>query len=244
MEPDLVVLIHGAGENHTRWRYQSRWLRSRGLEVVALDLPGHGEDHGEPLATVEEMASWVASQFDRSAAVVGHSLGGLIAMELTRIRPDLVERLVLSGTSTSIEVNPELAEAADDRLDKAVAMIVGWSYDPIGRLGGHPDPGMAAAIVTGRLLESELGNLGIDLRATGAYAGGEEAAASIKVPTLVIAGGFDRMVPLASVRRLAAAIEGAQLEILETAGHMMVSELPNEVRGLLANFLLVSFRPA
>lgn len=190
------------------------------------------------------MAAWVAGQFDRPVAVVGHSMGGLIALELTRIRPDLVARLVLTGTSTSIEVNSELQEAADNRLDKAVSMIVGWSYDPIGRLGGHPDPGIAPAIVSGRLLESELGNLGIDLRATGAYGRGAEAAASVKVPTLVIAGGLDRMVPLTSVRRLAAAIDGAQLEVVERAGHMMVTEAPNEVRKLLASFLLLTFRPA
>ncbi len=212
--------------------------------MIAVDLPGHGEDHDQPLGTVEEMAAWVAGQFDRPVAVVGHSMGGLIALELTRIRPDLVARLVLTGTSTSIEVNPELQEAADNRLDRAVSMIVGWSYDPIGRLGGHPDPGIAPAIVSGRLLESELGNLGIDLRATGAYGRGAEAAASVKVPTLVIAGGLDRMVPLASVRRLAAAIDGAQLEVVERAGHMMVTEAPNEVRKLLASFLLLTFRPA
>ena len=211
---------------------------------MALDLPGHGDDPGEPLGRVEEMALWVAGQLDRPAAVVGHSLGGLIALELTRVRPDLVEQLVLTGTSTSIEVNPELQAAADNRQERAVAMIVGWSYDPIGRLGGHPDPGMAAAIVSGRLIESELGNLGIDLRATGSYTGGAAAAANIKVPTLVIAGGLDRMVPLASVQRLASAIAGAQLEILEGAGHMMVTESPNEVRKLLERFLLLTFRAA
>jgi pimeloyl-ACP methyl ester carboxylesterase len=212
--------------------------------VASLDLPGHGDNDDEPLSTVEEMASWVAGQIDGPAAVVGHSMGGLIALELARTRPDLVDRLFLTGTSTSIQVNPELQQAADDRLSKAVAMIVGWSYDPIGRLGGHPDPGIAPAIVTGRLLESELGNLGTDLRATGSYGRGEESAASVRVPTLVVAGGVDRMVPLASVKRLAAAIDGARLEILEKAGHMMVTDSPNEVRELLASFLLVTFRPA
>ena len=190
------------------------------------------------------MAAWVAGQFDRPVAVVGHSMGGLIALELTRIRPDLVAWVWLSCIPTSIAFTSYLKDAADNGLDKAVSMIVGWSYDPIGRLGGHPDPGIAPAIVSGRLLESELGNLGIDLRATGAYGRGAEAAASVKVPTLVIAGGLDRMVPLASVRRLAAAIDGAQLEVVERAGHMMVTEAPNEVRKLLASFLLLTFRPA
>jgi pimeloyl-ACP methyl ester carboxylesterase len=212
--------------------------------VASLDLPGHGDDHGEPLSTVEEMASWVAGQFDGPAALVGHSMGGLIALEMARTCPHLVDRLFLTGTSTAIQVNPELQQAADDHLTKAVAMIVGWSYDQLGRLGGHPDPGIAPAIVTGRLLESELGNLGTDLRATGSYTRGQESARSIRVPTLVIAGGVDRMVPLASVKRLAAAIDGAQLEILEKAGHMMVTDSPNEVRELLANFLLVTFRSA
>jgi pimeloyl-ACP methyl ester carboxylesterase len=52
------------------------------------------------------------------------------------------------------------------------------------------------------------------------------------------------MVPLNSVQRLAAAIDGSRLEVISGAGHMMVTEAPNEVRKLLASFLLLSFRPA
>lgn len=209
---------------------------------MAVDLPGHGRNRAQGLASVEEMAAWVAEQFDRPAAVVGHSMGGLIALEVARTRPDLVARLVFSSAAASIPVNPDLQEAADARLPKAVSMIVGWSYDPIARLGGHPDPGISPTIVTARILESELHNLGSDLRATGSYQRGAEAAAGIKVPALVIGGARDHMVPLESIRRLAAAIPGAELAVLERAGHMVPTESPHEMRALLGS--LLALRPA
>jgi pimeloyl-ACP methyl ester carboxylesterase len=210
---------------------------------MALDLPGHGQSVAQALTSVEEMAAWAATQYKRPATIVGHSMGGLIALELARSYPQLVDRLVLTGTATSIPVNPELQHAADAHDPRAVSMIVGWSYDPIARLGGHPDPGIAPALVTGRLLESELHNLGTDLRATSSYQRGAEAAAAVNVPTLVIAGAQDRMVPLASVRTLAEAISSAQLAVIESAGHMMGTETPNEVRRLLEAFLLLGLRP-
>ena len=78
----LLVLVHGAGGNHTSWRYQARWLARHGYRVNALDLPGHGGDPSEPLASVEAIAAWVADSVKEPAVLIGHSLGGLVGLEL------------------------------------------------------------------------------------------------------------------------------------------------------------------
>ena len=58
-ESPTVFLIHGAGMNATVWQMQTRYLASKGINVLAIDLPGHGSSEGNGLETIEDMALWV-----------------------------------------------------------------------------------------------------------------------------------------------------------------------------------------
>ncbi|CAN5765054.1 MAG: alpha/beta hydrolase [Acidimicrobiia bacterium] len=231
----LVGLIHGAGSNHTVWRYQTRLLANRGYRVMAFDLPGHGSNPEPALRSVEGMAAWVADRIPKPGTIIGHSLGGLISLELARTRPELVERLGLFGCRSQMSVTPELQRRADAFDLAAVALIVGWSYS--GHLGAHPEPGVSPAGVTARLLESELTNLGGDLAACSAYQLGSEAAGELKVPTLVVAGGHDRMAALAGVVEMAESIHDARLVVIPYGGHFMITDSPDAVRKALSTFL-------
>src|SRR5450631_4327370 len=80
-----IVLLHGAGFDHTAWALHSRWFAHHGHGVLAPDLPGHGRSSGAPLATIAEMADWTAALLDTAGAakarLIGHSMGSLIALE-------------------------------------------------------------------------------------------------------------------------------------------------------------------
>lgn len=231
----LVALVHGAGSNHTVWRYQTRFFANRGYRVMAFDLPGHGSNPEPGLRSVAEMSVWVGDRLSEPGAIIGHSLGGLIALELARTRPDLVERLGLLACSSRMAVNPNLQQAADACDPRAVGMIVGWSYS--GHIGRHPEPGIDPRRVTARLLESELTNLGRDLSASSAYEDGAEAVRAVKMPALVIAGGRDRMAPLVGVKATSAAIDDAQFLFIANGGHFMNTDSPEAVRKSLSTFL-------
>lgn len=230
-----VVLVHGAGGNHTSFRYQTRWLDRRGHRARAIDLPGHGSNREPPLLTVEELADWVASRIDEPAAFVGHSLGGMIALQLAATKPDLVTGLVMIGSALQMPVSAELAAAADAREPAAVALMIGWSFDQKGRLGGHPDPGIAPSQVISRTIEAELESLSSDLQAAAGY-DGSRAARSVSAPTLVVGGLRDRMVSPTAVESLSRAIDGAFLRFLDS-GHMIMTEAPDALRIELGNFL-------
>ena len=92
-----AVFIHGAANDHSVWSLQSRYFSFHGWNVLALDLPGHGQSAGSPCATIADYAEWVATFLDavgvRAAVVVGHSMGSLTALELSARRPDLVGKL-------------------------------------------------------------------------------------------------------------------------------------------------------
>src|SRR3981189_2809892 len=78
-----IVLLHGAGFDHTTWALHSRWFAHHGYGVLAPDLPGHGRSAGAPLATIVDMADWTAALLDASGAekakLVGPSMGSLLA---------------------------------------------------------------------------------------------------------------------------------------------------------------------
>ena len=80
-----VVILHGAGFDHSTWALHSRWFAHHGFSVLAPDLPGHGRSSGTPLSTIADMADWTAALLAAAGAprakLIGHSMGSLIALE-------------------------------------------------------------------------------------------------------------------------------------------------------------------
>src|SRR5260370_17490584 len=99
-----VVLLHGAGFDHTIWALHSRWFAHHGFGVLAPDLPGHGRSAGAPLASIEAMADWTVALMDAAGALrgklIGHSLGSLLALEASAPHPPRPTDLSLTPTST------------------------------------------------------------------------------------------------------------------------------------------------
>src|SRR6202453_3652022 len=92
-----IVLLHGAGFDHSTWALHSRWFAHHGHAVLAPDLPGHGRSSGQPLPTIADMADWTAALLDAAGAskarLVGHSMGSLIAIETAARHPSKVTAL-------------------------------------------------------------------------------------------------------------------------------------------------------
>src|ERR1043165_3907315 len=125
-----IVLLHGAGFDHTTWALHSRWFAHHGYGVLAPDLPGHGRSGGAPLSTIAEMADWTASLLDTAGAakawLVGHSMGSLIAIETAARHPARVSALSLIGTAASMTVGPDLLTAAEANDHSAVDVGSLW----------------------------------------------------------------------------------------------------------------------
>ena len=107
-----VVFIHGALNDHSVWTLLARWFAHHGYGVLAVDLPGHGRSAGPPLPSVEALADWVLALLDaagvQQAALVGHSMGSLIALEAAARAPERVTRLVMLGTAYPMKVSDAL----------------------------------------------------------------------------------------------------------------------------------------
>ena len=233
-----VVMLHGAGFDHTIWALHTRWFAHHGYGVLAPDLPGHGRSGGAPLATVADMADWTAALLDTAGAakarLVGHSMGSLIALETAARHPARVSSLGLIGTAATMTVGPDLLKAAQANEAAAIDMVSIWGLGFQAELGGSLAPGLWMHSGAQRVLEQcRPGVLFNDLAACNAYQGALAAAAKITVPTTFILGERDMMTPARAGQALAAALPNSRTVVLRGAGHMMMVERPDELLAAL-----------
>jgi pimeloyl-ACP methyl ester carboxylesterase len=233
-----IVLLHGAGFDHTTWALHSRWFAHHGFGVLAPDLPGHGRSSGAPLASIADMADWTAALLDASgvakARLIGHSMGSLIALETAARHPAKVSGLSLIGTAATMTVGPDLLKAAEANDHSAVDMVSIWGLGFQAELGGSLAPGLWMHSGAQRVLEQcRPGVLFNDLSACNAYQNALTAAAQVSVPTSFILGERDMMTPLKAGKALAAATPNSRTVVLSGAGHMMMVERPDELLAAL-----------
>ena len=244
LNPDepAVILIHGNGLDRTVWQLQTRSYANRGRRALAVDLPGHGKSEGPALQTVEEMADWVIRFMDaaevKTATLVGHSMGSLVALEAAARNPDRVDKLAMLGAAATMPVHPELLAAAERNEVLAPELIVYWGLGLKAKTGGHPSPGLWVHMAIQALLEnSAAGVLHIGLSACNAYQGGADAAKKVTCQTRLVLGRDDMMCPLKNAEPLMDGIANAETVIIERCGHMLTLERPNQVHDALNDFI-------
>lgn len=236
-----IVFLHGAGMDHIVWQLPARSFAWGGYSVLAPDLPGHGRSEGPALDSVAAMADWVAALLDaaglKEAALVGHSMGGAIAIETAASSEKRISRIALLGTAAAIPVHRDLLTAAGEAPDTAYAMMTAWAHGARAKLGGNPAPGMWMTGGAMALFQRNApGVLQTDLAACNAWKTGAEAARQVACPTLVVLGSNDIMTPSRNGRELAGSIPGSRSVSIEHSGHMMLSEAPDAVLDALQAF--------
>ncbi len=233
-----VVFLHGAGLDHSVWALLARSFAHHGFGVLAPDFPGHGRSAGAPLSSVAALADWtaalIAAAGTPAARLVGHSMGSLVAVETAARHPDKVTALGLIATAAPMRVSDELLSAAKANEHAAIDMISIWGHGYHAALGGSLAPGLWMLGGGERLLErARPGVIFADLSACNDYRDALAAAAKVAVPSIVIQGTRDLMTPAKSGRAIAAVMPNCRVAMIEGAGHMLMSERPDEVLAAL-----------
>lgn len=237
-----IVFIHGAGLDHTVWTLFNRYYARNGFNSIAVDLPGHGRSGGEPPPSIEASARWLLEFIHalnmEQAALVGHSMGALVALEAAAQHRARVRKLALLGAAAAIPVNDLLLDSAAADDHHALELLTGWGYGRRAHYGGHRMPGIWMCGGGLRTLErAAAGVLHTDLVATNGYDGGEAAAASLACPALVVIGERDLMTPAKRGAALAGLMADATTVVIPKAGHIMLDEAPDETLDALRDFL-------
>lgn len=237
-----IVFIHGAANDHSVWVLQSRYFAYHGWNVLAPDLPGHGKSDGPAFDSITGAAQWVIRLFDaagaKSAALVGHSMGSLIALDAAAANPGRVTRIALIGTLVPMPVSEPLLAASKANDHAAYEMINVFGHSGAAQIGGNRVPGIWMMGSTMRLMErSGAGVLFADFTACNTYTTGLAAAEKVKCPALLVLGQRDQMTPAKATKDLAAKLAGSRTIILEGAGHALMAERPDEVLDALIGHL-------
>ena len=245
-----VVFIHGALNDHSVWTLLARSLAHHGHAVLAVDLPGHGRSSGLPLADVEAMAAWIWALLDAAgvdrAALVGHSMGSLIALEAAGQKPGRAMNLVMVATAYPMKVSDALLTTARDQPLAAIDLVNGFSHSTWAAKPSFPGPG-AWLQGGGRALmrrmqarQTAVNLFAHDFGVCDAYAGGMAAAARVTCPASLILGTRDQMTSPKQTAGLIGALQAQQ--VLLPAGHALMQEAPDETLAALRQALAVQLR--
>ena len=241
--PEVLLLLHGIGSNSRSFRHQLDGL-SDAYSVIAWDAPGYGRSE-DPVApfSLADLADRAVELLDElqidSAHVLGLSMGGVVAQLVYHRYPRRVRSLILADTNPGggAVAEPERSERVRQRLD---------ALDRL-RPQGMAEQRAPNLVRPGAPLEliAELTSIMAEVRPAGYRAaaialGNTDLTAklsTIRVPTLVIHGEQDRVVPLETARMLAATIPDARLVIIPDAGHVSNQEQPSTFNNAVRAFL-------
>jgi pimeloyl-ACP methyl ester carboxylesterase len=232
-----VVFVHGAGLDHSWFGLQSRYFGYHGWNVLALDLPGHGRSAGPALATVEQMADWVAAVLKTlkipKASLVGHSMGSLVLLEFAARHAAQCERIALIAVAFPMRVSPDFLDAAKrDHID-AFDMHTIWGHAAQVPLGGDPTPGMwMYGDTQARLERLAPGVLYNDLKACNDYV----LEGDVSCPALFILGKRDMMTPPKAASDLTKRLKNSKSVLIDFSGHSLMSEAPDATLDALIDF--------
>ncbi len=235
-----VVFIPGSGLDHRSWAMQTRWFAFHGYSVLAPDFPGHSLSAGEPLEDIASMADWLWQIIDEQGVeqvvLIGHSQGGLVALEAANLHPERCRALCLVATGLTIPVNQQLIDAAKSSPPQAASAMLQWGFGQAHNFGCATVPGQAPIGIGAQIMQNN--PLYEDLLACNDYASDSERLASLTMPAQLILARQDKMTPARSGRALAAALPNVQSIVeLDGVGHMLPIEAPDRCLHELKQFI-------
>jgi len=238
-----LLLIHGSGGSRLSWRPQIRGL-DREINVAALDLPGHGLSTGPPAENLAGCVSFLRlalkkldSQnpfWNRPYFLGGASLGGAVALETALDAPESLAGLILISTGARLSVTSKLI--CDLKQDYAGAL------ENLAALMHAPQVDPALVRQTRQLLiEADPQVMLSDLKVARDF-DRQSRLSEIKLPTLVVYGAEDQLLPLEAARELSLGIPGARLEIIDRAGHLVTVEQHREINRAILDFVQANYK--
>ena len=234
-----VVFVHGFLGGSRQWQHQVEALSERA--VIALDLPGFGASADlAPLDTIAAYGTWVLDALTTRGIehfdLVGHSMGGMIAQDITAQAPERVERLVLYGTGTTGElpgrfetIETSKKRAQKDGADATARRIAATWFLNTCDADAYEDCAQIAQL-------SSLTTLLAGLEAMQAWDGAAHLP-SIRAKTMVLWGDKDRTYPWSQTEKLWTTIPNSSLAVLPDCAHAAHLEKPHLFNALIRDFL-------
>jgi non-heme chloroperoxidase len=242
-----IVLAHGWTADRRVWAAVARRLMAEGRRVVVYDQRGHGASTiGWDGMTIEALADDLRAVLEavdaHDSVIGGHSMGGMGAQMFALRHPDVlaerVKALVLISTAAAHVSSSQLAARATGRLMGSPAVQRAMASDTVGPFLVRGSHGRRVSLTA---LDATRGSwLGTrpEVRAgflpALAHLDLTTRLPAVKIPTVVVTGSRDTLLPARRSRQIASLIPGARLEVLPGAGHQLPFETPERLAAILA----------
>lgn len=230
----LILYIHGAGSNG-HFAYKLLDILAVNHSPLSFDFPAHGRSSGiDSLGSITAYSDFTHSLWKtlgiRPTVLMGHSMGGAIAMDLALRHPEMVDGLILTCTAAAFNI-------PDERVETWTQVMKGRRSQPFTKESCSPktpqdivQQGWMEQIKTDpRVRYFDLvACQQVDLRSR---------LAEIRTPTLILTGQDDTTTPVAQSEELRDQIPGAQLTVVQDAGHWLPIEKPQAACDAIQTFL-------
>ncbi|HHW38635.1 MAG TPA: alpha/beta hydrolase [Bacillales bacterium] len=218
------LFIHGAGGSSTKWRNVPPFLNED--SATFLDLPGHGQNRSICASTIEEFASVLSKDIQDDVIVVGHSMGGLIGLELAAINEN-VKGLILVCSHYEMPVHPSLLE----KLSEGIF--------PLNFFHASYAKNVDEELLREEMEELELLSLRTaysDFECCNKYKNGKEVLNQLNIPILAIYGSEDRLISKDAREKLLHEKHNAYTTTIEGSGHYAALEKAQLFTQQIVNF--------
>lgn len=239
-----VYLLHGAYGSKEYWRYTVQRLNAAGYRTVAWDAPGYGTSDIPDALSITGMAELAGRLIDATGskrnAVLGHSMGGLIAQKVADLHPGRLQALVLSATVHTF--NHSGPEWQDNFLRTRVAPLTQgraireYAPDLLRTMMGPGASGEIVDHVLYNVMQMNGQAFQKAIQATAAYLE-DDVPARLTLPTLCIAGELDITCPPNVMAHMAEILPQGEYHMMAGVGHYGWAERPDEYHDVLLDFL-------
>lgn len=236
-----IVYVNSLGSDLRIWDGVVEATARAGYGELRYDLRGHGlSDLGTPTKTIDDHVADLASIMDqfgvKRATICGVSVGGVIALGLSRSHRDKVANLVLCCTGAKIGTdeswNGRIAQVETGGVASIAEGVLQRWFPPAAYQEGGPTLALCRNMLS-RTADAGYIATCVALRDSDLT----EAARSVSVPTLCVAGEFDGSTPPAFVKTLAELVPGAEYHEIADAGHLPCLQRPEELSARMIAFL-------
>ncbi|MBM7649663.1 pimeloyl-ACP methyl ester carboxylesterase [Bacillus ectoiniformans] len=220
-----LLFIHGAGGTKSKWRAIAQYMDTAGSQMI--DLPGHGENECNVITSVQDYAAYLDRTIQEDTVVIGHSMGGLIALELAA-RNQKVKGVVLAASFYELPVHEKMLQRLASGEFPNSLFLASYSKE-----------------TSEKLLEEERQELDkcpieiayADFKICDQYKEGKETIASLSIPVCAILGEEDRLLPPNAAEALQAVCPDLNLVRIPASGHYIMLEQPEMFAKELMDFV-------
>lgn len=223
-----AVLLHRAGGSSRDWEPQLTGIGLR-RRAIAPDFPGHGQSEDAPLGSIREMAVMVAGMIEalglERVVLVGHSMGGAVALELAIECPEVASALLLVASGARLRVAKPVLAAVRERFELLPELMGRMIFAP----SISPE---VLAVQIPLLFDAPAEVVLSDLEACQGF-DAEPRLGRLGQPLTVLIGSEDFLTPPRLGRRLIERVTQGRLEVVKAAGHLLPQERPELVTELI-----------